>query len=146
MYPITDDLCHHMLTIINSTNHSRCAVSKCRHRVIEMYCMVCSRVKCFLRCIIISIRMSQRNVNFPFHFLDKFQIIFIIFRSNSNKFHQSVGSFQKLLCNFYITRNNISLILCSFFYFTDKRTFHVNSHKICCFWACPVFLIFCCNT
>ena len=146
MNSITDNFSHNMFTVINCSYNSRCPMRKCRHSIVKMHCMICSRVKCFFCCLIVRIGMSKGNIYFSFHSFNKLQIIFIIFRSNPNKFHKSVGSFQKLLRNFYITRNNISLILCPFFYFTDKRTFHVDSHKICCFGSCPFFLIFCRNT
>ena len=89
MDPVTDDLCHNILIIKNSTYDTWCTMRKRRHCVIQMDCMVCSCSACFHCCIVICIGMCQRNIDPFMNFPDKFCCMLTFFRCNPYKFYQT---------------------------------------------------------
>ena len=143
MYTVTDNFCHYMCTVGHCSYNTRFTVSECRHRIKEMYDMICSGIECCFRMCIIRIGMCKRNVHFIFHCFYKCNCVLAFFRRKSYKLHKVFRSIKESLTNVRITRHDISFILRSFFHRADERAFHVHAYKIRSL-RILFFFVFCC--
>ena len=142
MYTVTDNLCHYMFTVGHCSYNTRFAVCECRHRIKEMYGMICTCIECCFCMRIVRIGMCKRNIHFIFHFFHKCNRFFTFFRCKSDKFYQSLGCVKKSLASGRITRHDVSFILCTLFHRADEWTFHVHAYKIRSLWIL-FFFVFC---
>ena len=89
--------------------------------------------------------MRKGNIHPVFYFLNEFNCITALFRSQPDKFHKPIGCFQEPVTDFHTARKNIFFILSTFFHMADKRAFHINANQVCLPEIICFFLIFCGN-